>query len=294
MIFTSELIRIAVTSLFLCSPLGTQNAAAAGNNLFVNGGFDQGFNGWAVSTTGDVSGPWEASGVSSTLFSEFAPFEGESAATHFFDGDDGATFTLGQEVIIPPDAAQAVLTWADRVQWNHRVGIPWREARLYEVTAVSANPGSSQTVLYEFAIPWNTFQGDTGYVEHRLDLLLLNPELRGQRVKLTWTQYVPYAKAGFAQFTLDNVRLFVSTTHEAPVTPQAGGSAQTMYVNTRWPGPSNGTFEEPYTTLAEAVDNVSIKGKIVLMSHTPETLTIDVPIDLQAFDRVVSIGRTPQ
>lgn len=96
----------------------------------------------------------------------------------------------------------------------------------------------------------------------------------------------------------------------APITlprywPRAGGSAAshiakwggcacacTIWVDLAWYGSENGSFSQPFDTLAEAMAAVCAKGLIrIKPGSRPETGTFGSPSTIKSYNGPVTIGR---
>lgn len=177
----------------------------------LNPGFESGnFAGWNPVTNIPSGGselvPWGVN-TGGGWFGNGFPFQGSYFASNGFDGSDGLSYELFQDVFVPP-APSAVLTWRDRIQWD----MFGNAGRRYKVVIQPAGGGPVLETIYSLDIG-PTGSGDTGYVTHSVDLAALG--LTGQAIRIHWFQFIPEFYTGPAQFDLDAVELDC----EAPGTP---------------------------------------------------------------------------
>jgi hypothetical protein len=172
-----------------------------------NGGFEDGvFSPWTTVTgPGDELEPWNVTSGGTGSFENGTPFEGSYFAQNGFDGSAGLYYEIYQEVEIPPCSISAVLSWAERIQWDM---VPYGAtlAREYVVSLQPSGGGAPLAVLYSLSLLPET-SGDTGYVTHSIDLLDVAPGISGQTVRINFYQYIPEDFTGPAQFDLDGISL---------------------------------------------------------------------------------------
>ena len=186
-------------------------------NPLRNGSFETGdFSYWTVETDGDTDRPWRVTGADeggSFFFDRTSPQDGQFVAWNGFDGNGPVQFRMFQDVAIPAEIPQALLSWQSRVQWTFfRVDSlprdfsvellnPETNELLAELYSFSTGPASSQRL-------W----GDTGWETVSVDLNELGLDLAGQTVRLMFRQDVPDSYTGDAQFELDNIQLDLGLT----------------------------------------------------------------------------------
>jgi subtilisin family serine protease len=175
-------------------------------NLLVNGGFESGdFSGWtAQSSSTDELQPWTVASSGSGYFYNGAPIDGDLFIQNGFDGAAGLTYDLYQDVAIPGGAATVELVWAERIQWEMIYDASMN--RTYRVTLEPAGGGAPLAILHELVLEANT-TGDTGYVQHRVNLAAAVPGIQGSTVRLRWQQEIPEYYTGPGQFDIDGICL---------------------------------------------------------------------------------------
>ena len=133
------------------------------------------------------------------------PYEGQFFLQNDFNGPAGSYNELYQDIAIPAGAASVMLRWSERIQWDllESGGSLPRE---YAVTVQPAGGGPPLATLYSMSVMPSTF-GDTGYVEHEVDLLSVDSGIAGQTVRINFRQDIPEDWIGTSQCDLDAISL---------------------------------------------------------------------------------------
>ncbi|MCX5768695.1 MAG: choice-of-anchor D domain-containing protein, partial [Candidatus Hydrogenedentes bacterium] len=177
-----------------------------GECVFVNPGFETGdFDGWSTSGSGGLE-DWTVAIDAMGYFGNGTPHQGTHFAQNGFDGNQGLTYDIYQEVAIPSSSGTAMLTWAERIQWDMESFPGSTLSRVYAVTVQPQGGGMPLATLFTTTLDPDT-SGDTGWVEHAVDLLAAAPGTAGSTVRINWHEYIPESSTGPAQFDLDGICL---------------------------------------------------------------------------------------
>ncbi len=195
--------------LELIDPSGNVVASDLPSDLLENGSFETGdFSGWTVTTTGQPFRPWQVTrggfgggfGLSPTQ-----PQDGSFVAWNGFDGAGPLQFTMSQDLSIPEDAARALLSWRDRVQWSFILGGFATQPRIYEVELRDPTTNALLETLFSFSTGTQATNptGDTGWQTRQADL----SAYAGSRIRLVFREQIPEFFTGPAQIEFDAIRL---------------------------------------------------------------------------------------
>ena len=206
-----------------------------------NGSFETGdFQHWIVEVDGQTTRPWQVSGpdvFNSLLLDRTEPQDGDFVAWNGFNGAGAVEFRMYQDLAIPANVPQALLSWQQRLQWAF--SDQTQLARQFSVELLVPGSNEPLEVLYSFSTGDANIQqmfGDTDWQTQTADL----SGYAGQTVRLMFRENVPneseLGRSG--QVELDNIRLDLASPWPANVddllrdfvAPATG----TYYVRREW------------------------------------------------------------
>ena len=175
-----------------------------------NGSFETGdFSHWTVEVDGYTDWPWQILGPDrgGGLFLDSTdPQDGQFVAFNGFDGDGPLEYRMFQDLAIPANVPQALLSWGYRAQWTFfdveaqsrelivELLDPKTDELLAELFHFSTGPAGSQSL-------W----GDTGWESVSVDLKELG--FAGRDVRLVFREEIPDSFTGDGQLELDAIQL---------------------------------------------------------------------------------------
>jgi subtilisin family serine protease/DNA-binding beta-propeller fold protein YncE len=186
----------------------------------VNGGFESGdFSGWTATSNG-LQGltPWTVTGPAAGYFGNSNPPEGGFDALNGFDGAAGLTYTLSREISVLPGAAQAELTYYDRIQFDS-FGTPSSLPRIYEATVRNLAGDVLALIVHEEILLDGRPYTDLGWQRRSVDLA----PFAGQTIRIRIDEYIPESFTGPAVIEFDDFRTAGQALPQwLSVTPSAG------------------------------------------------------------------------
>lgn len=219
-----------VRGIVFAAAMSVASAGAGATAVLVNGGFESGLTGWAVtggnsggcdtnfnvSTTGTATG---CSGYAPIPPAFFGPASGNYAAYASFDGNGPEHHTLTQAFSIASGTTMLDINWDDALGFGN--GWIFPQPRVYSVNLLKADGTLEATLLSE------SFTNKTGgtlqhWTSHDINASIYLSDL-GSGGKLQFDLYVPQSFTGPGVFGLDNVA--VTTTVPEPASLALAGLA---------------------------------------------------------------------
>ncbi|MBI4231006.1 MAG: choice-of-anchor D domain-containing protein [Planctomycetes bacterium] len=247
-------------------PAGTIVALALPAPEIVNGGFETGnFTGWTARSNGRGELiPWTVTGPGGGWWLNSSPAEGAYDALNGFDGEAGLEYTLSQDFTIPFGTIQAVLTFADRIQFDS-LGIGSSLPRIYEATLLDQSGSTLATLAREEIRLDGRPYTDLGWRQRSADLT----PFAGQTVRLQIRESIPESYTGPATIEFDSFGITATVLPEwLKVSPPDA---------TVGPGESR-AFDVTFD--ADSLDATTLQGAVRIETNIPDLPPLRVPATL--------------
>lgn len=221
-----------VRGIVFAAAMAVASVGASATAVLVNGGFESGLTGWAVtggnsggcdtnfnaSTTGTASG---CSGYAPIPAAFVAPASGSYAAYASFDGNGPEHHTITQAFGIAAGTTMLDINWQDALGFGN--GWIFPQPRVYSVNLLKADGTLEATLLSE------SFTNQSGgilqgWTTHDINASIYLSDL-GAGGKLQFDLYVPQSFTGPGVFALDNVAVTTTTTVPEPASLALAGLA---------------------------------------------------------------------